>query len=327
MILFWSTTTSGVPQGSVLGPILFLLIMNSAAKRLAYTNHGLFADDMYIYLHCYSHQIHEATRQLNLDAQAVVNWARDNGLEVNILKTKAMVIGSNNKVKTLMREGIPDLEIDGVPLPYVESTKCLGLHFMYNLSWNLHISKTISKINSALYSLKLRRNIYTSSIKKLLVSATILPLIDYCSIVLLNSNYENNCKLQRSLNSAIRFIFNLKRDEHVSPYRRELGWLSIKSRRIYFTCCYFYKLLETSKPSYLRELFQEDLSVRRSERLAAKKNNILFKFPNFSTTQYESSFVITVIRLWEELPEDIINSSSLEVFKNKIFDYLFNLDV
>ncbi|CAG5079180.1 Protein of unknown function [Cotesia congregata] len=74
-------------------------------------------------------------------------------------------------------------------------------------------------------------------------------------------------------------------------------------------------------------VLNEDLSVRRSERLAAKKNNILFKFPNFSTTQYESSFVITVIRLWEELPEDIINSSSLEVFKNKIFDYLFNLDV
>ncbi|CAG5088777.1 Protein of unknown function [Cotesia congregata] len=66
------------------------------------------------------------------------------------------------------------------------------------------------------------------------------------------------------------------------------------------------------KPSYLRELFQEDLTVRRSERLAAKKNNILFKFPNFSTTHYESFFVITVIGLWEELPEDIINSSSLE---------------
>ncbi|CAG5074063.1 Protein of unknown function [Cotesia congregata] len=75
---------------------------------------------------------------------------------------------------------------------------------------------------------------------------------------------------------------------------------------------------QTSKPSYLRELFQEDLSVRRSERLAAKKNNILFKFPNFSTTQYESSFVITVIRLWEELPEDIINSSSLEMFDYKL---------
>ncbi|XP_044577583.1 uncharacterized protein LOC123260519 [Cotesia glomerata] len=87
----FKTTTSGVPQGSVLGPILFLLVMNSAAKRLTYTNHGLFADDKYIYLHCYSHQIHEATRQLNLDAQAVVDWARDNGLEVNLLKTKAML--------------------------------------------------------------------------------------------------------------------------------------------------------------------------------------------------------------------------------------------
>ncbi|XP_044591465.1 uncharacterized protein LOC123269694 [Cotesia glomerata] len=201
-------TTSGAPQGSVLGPILSLLVMNSAAKRLAYSSHGLFADDKYIYLQCYSYQIHEATRQLNLDAQAVVNWARDDGLEVNLLKTKAMVLGLNNKVKSLLREGIPQLEIDGVALPHVESTKCLRLHLI-----------------------------------------------------------------------------------------RELGWLSIKSRRIYYTSCYFYKLLEIGKPCYLHELFQEDLNVRRSERLAAKKNNILFKLLNFSTTQYESSFVITVIRL------------------------------
>lgn len=237
-----------------------------------------------------------------------------------------MLFGSRGKLRLIKLDELPLVVIDGVTLPYVQTAKCLGLHLTNNLSWNYHVSKSVGKINSALYSLKLRKNIYTTDVKKLLVSATILPFIDYCSVVLTSITFEENCKLQRSLNSAIRFIYNLKRDEHITPYRRELGWLSVKSRRIYYLACYFYKLLDTGKPDYLRELFLEDLDTRCSERLAVKKNNVNFKMPNFSTTYYEFSFVVTCIRLWEELPVDIIRASSIEVFKNKMFDYLFNLD-
>ncbi|CAG5100906.1 Protein of unknown function [Cotesia congregata] len=67
--------------------------------------------------------------------------------------------------------------------------------------------------------------------------------------------------------------------------------------------------------------------IIRSNRLATKKNNVNFKIPSFTTTHYKDTIVITAIRLWQELPSDIVNASSLEVFKNKIFDYLFNLDV
>ncbi|CAG5096483.1 Protein of unknown function [Cotesia congregata] len=71
-------------------------------------------------------------------------------------------------------------------------------------------------------------------------------------------------------------------------------------------------LLFIGKPSYLRELFvDDDDNVRRSDRLAAKKNNVIFRIPSF-TINYEYSFVITVIRLWHELPSDIVNASSLE---------------
>ncbi|CAG5100593.1 Protein of unknown function [Cotesia congregata] len=185
--------------------------------------------------------------------------------------------------------------------------------------------KTKSYANLDLRLCKYILRTYVSVLRKLLVSATILPLIDYCSVVLIDSNAENDLKLQRAVNCAIRFIFNIKRDEHITPYRFKLKWLSVKSRRIYFLATYFYKLLDTGKPIYLRKLFIED-DARRSERLVSKNNNVNYLIPSFSTSHLEHSFLISAIRLWQKLPADIAAATTLEIFKKKMYDYLISSD-
>ncbi|CAG5078932.1 Protein of unknown function, partial [Cotesia congregata] len=153
----------------------------------------------------------------------------------------------------------------------------------------------------------------------------ILGSVDYCSVVLVDSNVDTDLKLQRAINSIIRYIFSLKQDEHITPYRQKLNWLSIKKRRVYFLATFFYKLLHTGQPSYLRELFVED-SSRRSQRLAEKINNVNFEIPNYTSSFYENSFVVSVIRLWQNLPTNLINSSSLDCFKPARLDHLLKSD-
>ncbi|CAD6222023.1 GSCOCG00005289001-RA-CDS, partial [Cotesia congregata] len=182
---------------------------------------------------------------VTIDAQGIADWAKDHGLQVNLNKTKSLIIGSNSKLKSLNIDSLPPIIINNVPLPYVSQTKCLGLSLNNDLLWKNYVSQTVRKVNAALYTLKTRMNIYTTAIRKLLVTATILLLIDYCTVVLIDATADNNLKLQRALNSSIRFIYNLKRDEHITPYRRKLNWLSVKSRRLYYLITYYYKLLQT----------------------------------------------------------------------------------
>ncbi|CAG5084042.1 Protein of unknown function [Cotesia congregata] len=138
------------------------------------------------------------------------------GFEINYGKTKVMILGSNRKLKSLANIVLPQIIIDGNLIPYVNTTKHLGVHLSANLSWDFHISQ------------------------------------------------------------------------------------------------------------FLRRLFtEEDPEIRRSDRLAAK-NNISFKMPNFATTTYEHSFVVTAIRLWKDLPPEIVNVLSLETFKVKLFDFLIS---
>ncbi|CAD6217660.1 GSCOCG00011378001-RA-CDS, partial [Cotesia congregata] len=171
------------------------------------------------------------------------------------------------------------------------------------------------KVYATLNYLKHRKNILSTSTRKLLITVTINPIIEYCSLVLIDSSKRIDYKLQRLSNNTIRFIYNLRLDEHITPYRQSLNWLTIKAKRRYYLACFLYKLLKTGEPKYLRDLFvEEPPDIRRSERIAAKYSNT-FKIPNFNSIVYEHSFVVSAIRLWRELPVEIINSLSLDTFK------------
>ncbi|CAG5090759.1 Protein of unknown function [Cotesia congregata] len=98
---------------------------------------------------------------------------------------------------------LPQIIVDGNVIPYVSSTKHLGVHLSANLSWDLHVSQISRKVYCTLNSFKYRKNILSTSTRKLLVGAMVIPIIDYCSLVLIDISKRLDHKLQCLINNGI----------------------------------------------------------------------------------------------------------------------------
>lgn len=193
-----------------------------------------------------------------------------------------------------------------------------------DLSWRRHISVVSQRVHFALNKLKFNKNSLSTALRIKLVTALVLPHIDYCCLVYRGLSCELNTKLQRLVNCSIRFIFNLKWDDHVTPYRRRLGWLSVQNRRSYFLGCQAYRIIYMQSPLYIKQLFTFlDSEQRRSVRLTSSQ---IFHIPHFRTSTYKNSYHLSTIYFWHSLPSYITRASTFSSFKGLLRSYLLELE-
>ena len=154
------------------------------------------------------------------------------------------------------------------------------------------------------------------------MTSLIFPILDYCCLVYNDLSVELNTKLQQLINCHIRFIFDLRQDVQISPYRRSLGWLTVRSRRIYFLDIATFNILQGSSPPHLRELFtRSTLSLRPSRHL----NPNVFAIPDFRTSTFHNSYYLSAIYFWHSLPDTVRSSPTIGILKGRLFRYLFDL--
>ena len=191
----------------------------------------IYADDAQIYLNFLPPTIHQAITRVSIVAQTVADWARENGLLLNPLKTKDMILGNELYTSRLELTTLPSVMVDGHALPYVREARNLGVTITLTLDWKMHTGEITRRVYSTLHTLRFHRHSLSRSLTKTLVESLVFPRFNYACVV-----YHHLDKPRiRTLRACVRFVVGrLPFLAHVTPHLLGLHWLSAISRREYF---------------------------------------------------------------------------------------------
>ena len=217
-----TAVTHGIPQGSIVGPILFSLFCNDLPSHLD-VEPVVYADDT----HLLDRAKHEPQNLAALKARIentlsiMQNWYRSNSLKMNPQKTEFMMIGSRQNIQKT--EGF-HLVIDNVPVSPSRFLRMLGVVLDPILSWEKHISHVVQKCNGLLISPYRFRHHFSQDILQNLINIHVFPYIAYCLSVWGGANKTQLFRIQKTINFAARVVTGARRTDRIGPTLRALGW-------------------------------------------------------------------------------------------------------
>jgi hypothetical protein len=311
----WAKICTGVPQGSILGPLLYLIYVNDLPSIFDYGTVHLYADDLQFKLSFkigeQVHTIHIANSQI----LKLVKYAAEHNLMLNIDKTKVMTIGSRRYLNCLDSENLPHVIINGQNIPFSDTAINLGVVFDRTLSWAPHAEHVCKKVFSVLFQLK--RNAYSLplSVKKNIVNSLIMPHFGYGLVMMDDMHTVSKNRLQRVQNACVRFIFSIPKDSHITNYYNELNWLKIDELRILKISLLLWNTFRYKCPKYLYDKFEPMKNLHsRSNRYTDQR----LRIPVHRTEKYARSFTVIGSKVYNQYNLYSLISYSYHTFKTRI---------
>ncbi|MCG8048754.1 MAG: endonuclease/exonuclease/phosphatase family protein [Candidatus Thiodiazotropha taylori] len=305
-------TNAGVPQGSVLGPLLFLVYVNDIADSLLSLTR-LFADDSSLFYSASS--LDDIQGIINHDLRVLSAWAKQWLVTFNSLKTEAVLF----TLKPF--EQFPDIIFDGTPIKFVPEHKHLGLTLSCNGQWKKHIENIISSAAKVVGIMrKLKYTFHRVALNQIYLSY-VLPILEYSCIVWDGCTAQDCQSLEKLQHEAARIVTGLTRSVSLDKLYKECGWIPLKQRRHKHKLSFMYNVVHENVPSYILDIIPP--LVRDATPYPLRNNNNI-TIPHTRTEISRRSCIPSSISIWNSLDINLRGAPSLNSFKYQVKNFYFS---
>ena len=311
----------GIPQGSVLGPLIFLMYIFpiSDVVNINDFSYHQYADDMQLYTSCKPDSVMQAADKITSTTSLINDWMSANKLKMNNDKTEIILCGTNPKRKLV---NIDSIDIGDVNVALSSEVKDLGVMIDSGFSFNKHVSFLR---RSCYYQIRrisnIRPFISVQSAKSLAVSL-ILSKLDYCNSLFFDMSDENFNALQLLQNHAARVVLKAKRDCSATALLKELHWLPVRQRVLYKIALIVFKCLHfTDFPSYLKDL----VVLHKPSKFLRSGDKHLLQKP-FKKLHFGNKCLhYSAPHVWNDLPLKIRATTCFTMFKRLLKTHFFRI--
>ena len=308
----WSFITAGVPQGSVLGPLFFLIYINDLVDDVS-SDAKLFADDTSLFTVVYDETV--AADQLNRDLKVITDWAYQWKMQFNpdINKQAVQVIFSQKRTKPIH----PPLFFNDAPVVTKDEQKHLGMVLDSALNFRSHVREKIISARKGIGMIRYLSKYVSRDVLDQMYKLYVRPHLDYGDIIYRKFDpeltLEFTMKLETVQYSAALAVSGAWRGTNKCKLYEELGWEYLYHRRWYRRLIYFYKLKQSRLPSYLYNLIPPERELNYGLRRAN-----IFDQPIERTNRYSNTYFQNCPKEWNRLDISVRSSQTISEFRKRL---------
>ena len=299
-----------MPQGSILGPLLFLVYINDVECIFCDVKFQLYADDTVIY--CSGKNIADIKYKIQLNIDKFVNWCNTNKLTINTKKTKLMVFGSRYNIKNTTKD--LDISINNEILQSVPTYKYLGISLDQTLSYNYHLKNVVNSISHKLYVFSKIRRFFNIKSATTVYKTMILPYFDYGDAILMFSNGKLLRKLDRLHFRGLRIITKADNNISESELLIQCNISNLENRRLVHLRNFMFNR------KHLCKTYDESL-----ERISTRANDgPMFDIIKPNCEAFKRCICYSGCLDWNNLNPEIRNIDNIVLFKRHQKSWLLN---
>ena len=304
----WERVSAGVPQGSVLGPLLFLVYINDLAEGIT-SKVKFFADDTSMFQ--VVSDVDTTADALNRDLAIIQNWAFQWKMSFNPDPTKQAkeVIFSAKRQK----QQHPPLIFNDHQIVADSSHKHLGLILDEKLTFAEHVKEAILKAKRSIGIIRFLSRYVPRNVLDQMYKLYVRPHLDYGDVIYHEQSMSHSRKLESTQYKAALAVSGAWKGTSMDRLLEELGWETLSNRRWYRRLCLFYKIVNNQTPQYLRDYIPDENEIQYNLRRPT-----LFRAGISHTLRFSKSFFPFCIKAWNDLGPDIRNAPTISSFKKSL---------